>query len=278
MGIALALLGNFNLAAAAAGGGRQGDKETRRQGDKEREVDFVSLSPCLLVSLSSPPNVSLSSPPDTAPVPLLLDDLVAKAHLLNPVHLKVAFLFLLVGYGTKMGLAPMHTWLPDAHSESPSLVSALLSGALLNCAFLGILRAHQVCIAAGLADFTSELLVGFGLLSMAVAAVFIIAQANYKRMLAYSSVEHMGILSLGVGLGGAGVFGAMLHALNHSMTKASLFLVAGNILHCYHTKDIRRRWRYTACAARLGGPLGSWVSWPSRDRRLLACSSANSSF
>jgi len=142
----------------------------------------------------------------------------------------------LVGYGTKMGLAPMHTWLPDAHSESPSAVSALLSGALLNCAFLGILRIHQVCVAAGLAKFSQNLLLTFGLLSMLVAAVFILGQTDFKRMLAYSSVEHMGILALGVGLGGAGVFGSVLHAVNHSLTKASLFLVAGNILAAYGTK------------------------------------------
>src|SRR5439155_12404295 len=93
--------------------------------------------------------------------------------------LKGAFLFLLVGYGTKMGLAPLHTWLPDAHSEAPSVVSALLSGALLNCALLGIVRVQQVCAAAGQAAFGQGLLVGFGLLSMAVAAVFILGQADY---------------------------------------------------------------------------------------------------
>ena len=147
-------------------------------------------------------------------------------------------MFFLVGYGTKMGLAPMHTWLPDAHSESPSLVSALLSGALLNCAFLGILRAHQICVAAGLAPFSQGLLLIFGLLSMAVAAVFILGQSDFKRMLAYSSVEHMGILALGVGLGGAGAFGTALHAVNHSLTKACLFLVAGNILAAYGTKSV----------------------------------------
>jgi hydrogenase-4 component F len=152
--------------------------------------------------------------------------------------LKASFLFFLVGYGTKMGLAPMHTWLPDAHSESPSLVSALLSGALLNCAFLGILRAHQVCAAAGEAPFSQGLLLFFGLLSMGVAAIFIIAQADYKRMLAYSSVEHMGILAIGVGLGGAGALGAALHAVNHSFTKAMLFLVAGNVLATFGTKSI----------------------------------------
>jgi len=170
---------------------------------------------------------------------LFLSDLLEHAGTLHLQWLKTAFLFFLVGYGTKMGLAPMHTWLPDAHSESPSVVSALLSGALLNCAFLGILRAHQVCVAAGIADFSQELLRVFGLISMAVAAIFILGQVDFKRMLAYSSVEHMGILALGVGLGGVGVFGAGLHAINHSLTKACLFLVAGNILAAYETKTIK---------------------------------------
>ena len=180
VGIALALLGNFFLAAAASGH-------------------------------------------DGAPVRLAVPDLLREARTLDVAWLKAAFLLLLVGYGTKMGLAPLHTWLPDAHSEAPSVVSALLSGALLNCALLGILRAQQVCAAAGQAAFGQGLLVGFGLLSMAVAAVFVTGQSDYKRMLAYSSVEHMGILTLGIGLGGAGVFGGMLHAVNHSLTKAALY-------------------------------------------------------
>jgi hydrogenase-4 component F len=170
-------------------------------------------------------------------VRLVLPDLVRRAGTLDAAWLKAAFLLFLVGYGTKMGLAPLHTWLPDAHSEAPSVVSALLSGALLNCALLGIVRAQQVCAAAGQAAFGQGLLVGFGLLSMAVAAVFIPGQRDYKRMLAYSSVEHMGILTLGIGLGGQGVFGGMLHAVNHSLTKAALFLVAGNILAEYRTKS-----------------------------------------
>ena len=169
-------------------------------------------------------------------VPLVVSRLVANAATLHPTWLKAAFVLLLVGYGTKMGLAPLHTWLPDAHSEAPSLVSALLSGALLNCAFLGILRIQQVCVAAGLAAFGQELLIGFGLLSLFVAAVFLQGQADYKRLLAYSSVEHMGIIALGTGLGGSGTFGALLHAVGHSLTKAMLFLVAGNILAAYHTK------------------------------------------
>ena len=193
VGIALALLGNFALAAAAT-----------FEGDLR--------------------------------IALTVTELRAHGSDLHVQLLVAAFLFFLVGYGTKMGLAPLHTWLPDAHSESPSLVSALLSGALLNCAFLAILRAYQVCVAAELEAFAQDLLAGFGLLSMAVAAAFIIGQTDYKRMLAYSSVEHMGILALGVGLGGAGLFGSMLHAVNHSLTKACLFLAAGNILAVYQTK------------------------------------------
>ena len=173
-----------------------------------------------------------------APPSMILADLIRSANRLHTPWLGAAFLFFLVGYGTKMGLAPLHSWLPDAHSESPSFVSALLSGALLNCAFLGIVRAHQVCVAAGMASFSRGLLLVFGLLSMAIAAVFILGQADFKRMLAYSSVEHMGILALGVGLGGTGTFGTALHAVNHSLTKAGLFLVAGNILTAYGTKSI----------------------------------------
>lgn len=170
---------------------------------------------------------------------MVIASLIERAKSLDTQWLKVAFIFLLVGYGTKMGLAPLHTWLPDAHSESPSLVSALLSGALLNCAFLGILRIHQVCIAAGLADFSRGLLAVFGLLSVGWAAIFIWSQADYKRLLAYSSVEHMGILALGVGAGGLATFGAMFHAVNHSLTKAMLFMVAGNIVAAYRSKAVR---------------------------------------
>jgi hydrogenase-4 component F len=168
---------------------------------------------------------------------LTLTVLLKQAGELNHKWLSTAFIFMLVGYGTKMGLAPLHTWLPDAHSEAPSPVSALLSGALLNCAFLGILRVQQICAAAGMAAFGGDLLVLFGLLSMGIAGVFILRQADYKRMLAYSSVEHMGILALGVGLGGLGLFGSFLHAVNHSVVKAMLFFTAGNLMARFHTKD-----------------------------------------
>ncbi len=167
---------------------------------------------------------------------LTVESLTAQAGAMDAQWLKAAFILIVVGYGTKMGLAPLHTWLPDAHSEAPSLVSALLSGALLNTAFLSILRIMQVCTAAGLADFCSDLLVLFGLVSMAVAAVFVLRQPDFKRMLAYSSVEHMGILAFGAGVGGQSGYGVMLHLVNHSMAKGMLFLIAGNILTVYRTK------------------------------------------
>ena len=204
--------------------------------------------------------------------PLLLDNLLA-AHGLDPGWLRLGCIFLVVGYGTKMGLAPLHTWLPDTHSESPSLVSALLSGALLNCSFLGILRVLHVCTVAGQGDFVQRLMLGFGLASMAVAATFLLNSRDYKRMLAYSSVEHMGILALGVGLGGPGLFAALLHAVNHSLCKASMFLSAGNILQVYGTRavvgvrGVRRVLPITGCLW-LGGflaltgtpPFGPFIS------------------
>jgi hydrogenase-4 component F len=168
--------------------------------------------------------------------------LAQAAPALDPRWLKAAFLLMLVGYGTKMGLVPFHTWLPDAHSEAPSPVSALLSGALLNCAFLAVLRITGVCEAAGLGDFSRGTLLVFGLASMAAAAAFIIAQRDYKRMLAYSSVEHMGILAVGVGLAGMGTWGALFHSLNHSLVKGALFMIAGNLLAAYGSKrmeDVR---------------------------------------
>jgi hydrogenase-4 component F len=171
---------------------------------------------------------------------LSLPSLLAQASALDPKWLKASFILLFVGYGVKMGLAPMHAWLPDAHSEAPSMVSALLSGSLLNCALLAILRAQQVCVAAGLQRFGQDLFLLFGLLSIALATVFIIGQSDYKRLLAYSSVENMGIISLGVGIGGAGVFGGLLHAMNHSLIKAALFLLAGNMIEAYATKSIKQ--------------------------------------
>jgi hydrogenase-4 component F len=192
---------------------------------------------------------------EAAGVPLVLSELINHASSLRIPFLKVAFLFLLVGYGTKMGLAPLHSWLPDAHSEAPSVVSALLSGALLNCAFLGILRMTQVMNAAGAGEFSRGLLLVFGLVSVTIATIFVVAQLDYKRMLAYSSIEHMGILAIGVGIGGLGSFGAMLHAVNHSLAKGMMFLVAGNILARYRTKSTK------LITGLLGGLPRSGILW-----------------
>lgn len=169
---------------------------------------------------------------------LTLGALARNAAKLDPRWLKAALLLLLVGYGTKMGLAPLHAWLPDAHSEAPSVVSALLSGTLLNAAWVGVLRIHQLCVAAGLGDFSRDLLLLFGLVSLAVAALFIIGQRDYKRLLAYSSVEHMGLLALGMGLGGGAVLGSLLHAAGHSLAKGLLFLTAGNLLAAFRSKKV----------------------------------------
>jgi hydrogenase-4 component F len=149
--------------------------------------------------------------------------------------LQTAFVLALVGFGTKMGLAPLHNWLPDAHSQAPSPVSAMLSGSLLNCAFLAIIRFYQVCLASGDADFARTLLITLGMLSLAIACVFMVRQGDYKRLFAYSSIENMGILAIGLGIGGGAVYGALLHAVNHSLCKAGLFFTAGNVLREYGT-------------------------------------------
>jgi hydrogenase-4 component F len=161
---------------------------------------------------------------------LVLEDLVARGATLSPAWLKAAFVFLLVGFGTKMGLAPMHTWKPDTYGEAPPLVGGLMAGALTSCAFLGVARTVEVTWAAGLAGFVQPLLIGFGLLSLLVAAVFIVAQSDIKRLLAYSSVEHMGLLVLGLGVGGVGPYGTVLHLINNGLAKGLLFLAVGNVV------------------------------------------------
>ncbi|MBU2515119.1 hydrogenase [bacterium] len=160
------------------------------------------------------------------------------ANQLDKTWLKAGFVFVLVGYGTKMGLAPMHTWLPDAHSEAASPASALLSGALLNCAYLGILKTTTVLESAQLGDFAGNVLIAFGLLSVIVSTTFILKQTDYKRLLAYSSIENMGIIAIGTGIGGFAAYGAMLHLIHHSLVKSSLFLSSGNILLAYGSKLI----------------------------------------
>jgi len=151
----------------------------------------------------------------------------------------VAFVFLLVGYGTKAGLAPMHTWLPDAHSEAPAPVSALMSGVLLSVGLYAVLRFKTVVDLAAGPEFSSRLLQAVGLASIAVAALFLWGSTNFKRMLAYSSIEHLGLVALGLGFGGAwGVAGALLHVANHALAKATLFVLAGRIRTAYGSAEI----------------------------------------
>jgi hydrogenase-4 component F len=162
--------------------------------------------------------------------PLILADLVAHAQSLHPAWLRASFVFLFVGFGAKMGLAPMHNWKPDTYGEAPSLVGGLMAGSLTSCAFLGLARTTEVAMAAGLASFIQPVLIAFGLISLAVAAAFIIGQSDLKRLLAYSSVEHMGLLALGLGVGGIGAYGTVLHVLVNGLSKGWLFLVAGNVV------------------------------------------------
>jgi hydrogenase-4 component F len=167
---------------------------------------------------------------------LVFDQLIEVAPKLSPPWLHAAFVLLFIGYGTKMGLAPMHTWKPDAYGEAPGVVGTLLAGGVTSCAFLAVLRVYQICRAGSEAEFAREVMIFMGLLSMAVAAVFMARQRDFKRMLAYSSVEHMGILVLGIGIGGLAVYGALLHLINNGLTKGVLFLSAGNIHRAYGSK------------------------------------------
>ena len=154
---------------------------------------------------------------------------------------KVAFVFVLVGYGTKVGLVPMHSWLPDAHAEAPSPISALLSAVLLNCAMYALLRFDAITSGAIGTAFPHTLLLIFGTLSVATAALLMIVQRDLKRLLAYSSIEHMGIVAIGIGIGGTfGLYGALLHAFNHSLAKTMLFMAAGNVREHFGTLRMER--------------------------------------
>jgi hydrogenase-4 component F len=184
--------------------------------------------------------LAFSSAGPGGPRSLLLADLLAAGGQLSRPWVRAAFVFLLAGYGTKMGLAPFHAWKPDAYGEAPGVLGALLAGGVTNIAFLALVRVTSVCQAAGEGPFARAALLGIGLHSMVVAAVFMVGQRDFKRLLAYSSVEHMGILALGVGLGGAASAGAFFHMMNNGLTKGVLFLTAGNIHRAYGTKDTDR--------------------------------------
>jgi hydrogenase-4 component F len=162
--------------------------------------------------------------------PLVLDDMILHARALDPVWLRAAFVFMLIGFGTKMGLAPLHSWKPDTYGEAPSLVGGLMAGALTSCAFLGLARVLSICFAAQADAFVRPALIAFGVFSLVIATAFIIGQGDIKRLLAYSSVEHMGLLILGLGLGGVGSYGSVLHAFNNGFAKMMIFLAVGNVM------------------------------------------------
>lgn len=178
---------------------------------------------------------------DASEVAVNWTSLHAAASSLNPQVVRLAFAFILIGYGTQAGLAPLHIWLPDTHSEAPAPISALMSGVLLNVGLYALIRFKIVADLAIGRHFAAAWLTGFGLLSLAVAAVFLLTQRDYRRMLAYSSVEHIGLICLGLGFGGYwGVLGALLHLINHALSKSLLFILSGNILLKYHTAEIQQ--------------------------------------
>ncbi len=172
---------------------------------------------------------------------MLYTNLLAHTANLDTVALKLVFIFALIGFGTKAGLAPTHTWLPDVHAEGPAPTSALLSGVLLKCAMLGLIRYYAI-IANGVGfDFVQMVMIVSGTLTLFIAAFFLIRQHNVKRMFAYHSIAHMGVIAFGLGVGGAiGLFAALFHCAAHSFTKALAFCSTGNIARIYGTKDMTK--------------------------------------
>ncbi len=175
---------------------------------------------------------------NTREISLFFEDIYKNSETIDPFWLKLSFVFIMIGFGTKVGLVPVHSWLPDAHSEAPSPVSALLSGTLLNIALLGIIRYQKIMEKSGLGNFSNTIMIIMGFLSLLIAASFLLKIKNYKRMLAYSSIENMGIITIGLSIGGIGYYAALIHLITHSLAKSSLFLTSGNILHKYGTKKI----------------------------------------
>jgi hydrogenase-4 component F len=170
---------------------------------------------------------------------LAIQPLLQAGARLPKTPVRLAFLLAVLGYGTKMGLVPVHTWLPDAHSEAPTPVSALLSGALLTTSFYAILRFYQVAATALGAGFPREVLLAFGIVSLLLASLYVFGQRDVKRLLAYSSVEHMGILAIGVSFGAPiALAGALLHVLAHAAAKGNAFMGAGVFTVKYGTKRL----------------------------------------
>lgn len=166
--------------------------------------------------------------------------LLGTAPALHPEVMRLAFVFLLVGYGTKAGIAPMHTWKPDAYGESPAPLTALMSSALFAVAMYAIVRWKVVADATLGSSYTNNLLMALGLLSLVVAAFSVVLATNYKRMLAYSSIEHTGLMCLGFALGPLGAFAALLHLVNHTAAKSLMFFLVDNIEHKYRSPLIAK--------------------------------------
>ncbi|MCL6091446.1 MAG: NADH dehydrogenase FAD-containing subunit, partial [Actinobacteria bacterium] len=165
--------------------------------------------------------------------------LLAGAAHFSPGAVRLAFVLAVLGYGTKMGLVPVHTWLPDAHSEAPSPVSALLSGALLAICFYAILRYFQVAEKTLGAGFPREVMAGFGVASLLLGALYLLSQRDMKRLFAYSSVEHMGIIAIGTSFSApVALFGVLLHVLAHGAAKGTAFFGAGSVVRKFGTKDM----------------------------------------
>ncbi len=216
-------------------------------------ISFALLGTMLLFASASPLLGQSLSALDWRMLPSV-------ASQLDPTLFRLGVLFAVVGYGAKVGFAPMHAWLPDAHSQAPSPVSALLSAVLLNCALYAILRWYSIARLTALGpDFVGTMLMSFGFLSLALMAGFILLQKDIKRLLAYSSVEHMGILAIGFGLGTKeAVWGASLHLLLHGLTKANLFVIVGSLVQKTETRQISmirgilKVWPYTGIIMVLG--------------------------
>jgi hydrogenase-4 component F len=167
--------------------------------------------------------------------------LLAGAHHFPPDVVRLAYVLAVLGFGTKMGLVPVHTWLPDAHSEAPTPVSALLSGSLLAVSFYAILRYFQIAVRTLGPTFPRNVLLIFGLASLLLGALYLLSQRDLKRLLAYSSVEHMGILAVGMSFGATiAIVGVLLHVLAHSAAKGTAFFGAGSVIRKFATKDMAR--------------------------------------
>lgn len=182
----------------------------------------------------------------TASEALFFSSLKANATAFTPEVVKWGFLFFFIGIGTKVGFVPMHTWLPDAHGKTPSPISAVFSGVLLNVAFYALLRVKGIAdIALGNGDWTGNFFLSFGVLSVVFVGIMLLIQNHYKRMLAFSSIEHMGLLAFSVGLGPAGMIPALMHMVGHTLAKSLLFFSSGEVFLAFHSTrfvDIKGLW------------------------------------